>query len=171
MEASRADGRGAYLDLSRLTPAEYAGWAASLALVGSLFLPWFGTSETNRHSRLAGASGGDTVDAWHTFSLLDVVLVVAASAPFVLGWIIARGHELTWRPGEVTMVAGITAFVLVLCNGIVLGRPKDSATGSAIEISLQIGYLVALLACFAMAASGYLRQSRYKEGRKPPGVI
>jgi hypothetical protein len=171
VEASRADGRGAYLDLSRLTPAEYAGWAASLVLVGSLFLPWFGTSAANEHSRLAGASGGDTVNAWQTFGLLDIVLVAAASAPFMLAWIIARGHKLTWKPGEVTMVAGITAFVLVLCNGIILGRPKDEATDSAIEISLQIGYFVALAACLGMAASGYLRQSRYKEGRKPPGVI
>ena len=171
MEASRADGRGAYLDLSRLTPAEYAGWVASLVLVGSLFLPWFGTSATNEHSRLAGVGGGDTVNAWQTFGLLDIVLVAAASAPFILAWIIARGHTLTWKPGEVTMVAGITAFVLVLCNGVILGRPKDEATDSAIDISLQIGYFIALAACLGMAASGYLRQSRYKEGRKPPGVI
>ena len=171
MEASRADGRGAFLDLSRLTPAEFAGWAASLLLLGSLFLPWFGTSADNDNSRLAGVRGGDTVNAWQTFGLLDILLVVAASAPFILAWIIARGHKLTWKPGEVTMVAGITAFVLVLCNGIILGRPKDEATDTSIEISLQIGYFVALLACLGMAASGYLRQSRYKEGRKPPGVI
>ena len=171
MEASRADGREAYLDLSRLTPAEYMGWGASLLLAGSLFLPWFGTSDENSNSRLAGVSGGDTVNAWQTFGLLDILLVVAASAPFILAWIIARGHKLTWKPGEVTMVAGITAFVLVLCNGVILGRPKDEATDTAIDISLQIGYFVALLACLGMAASGYLRQSRYKEGRKPPGVI
>ncbi len=171
MEASRADGRGGYLDLGRLTPAEYGGWSAALVLVGALFLPWFGTSDSNGNSVLAGARGGDTVNAWHTFGLLDILLLVAATAPFILTWIIARGHKLTWKPGEVTMVVGITAFVLVLCNGIVLGRPKDEATDTAIEISIQIGYFVALLACAGMAASGYLRQSRYKEGRKPPGVI
>jgi hypothetical protein len=171
VEASRADGGGAYLDLSRLTPAEYVGWAASAVLVGSMFLPWFGTSSTNPNSRLAGASGGATVNAWQTFSVLDLLLVLAASAPFILSWIIARGHKLTWKPGEVTMVAGITAFVLVLCNGIILGRPKDEATDTAIEISLQIGYFVGLVGCLGLAGSGYLRQSRYKEGRKPPGVI
>lgn len=69
------------------------------------------------------------------------------------------------------MIVGIATFVLVLCNGIVLGRPKDEATDLAIQISLQIGYFAALLACPGMAVSGYLRQSRYKEGRKPPGVI
>lgn len=166
MEASSAQGRGAYVDTGRLTPAEYAGCLAALLLVLSLFLPWFGTSETNENSRLAGASGGDTVNAWQTFALLDLVLVAAATAPFILSWIIARGHKLTWKPGEVTMVVGITAFVLVLCNGVILGRPGDT-----VEIALEPGYLVALLACIGMAASGFLRQARYTEGRKPPGVI
>ena len=165
------DGRGGYLDLGRRTPAEYLGWAAALALVGSLFLPWFGTSDSNDNSVLAGARDGDSVNAWQTFGLLDILLVAAATAPFILAWIIARGHKLTWKPGEVTMVVGITSLVLVLCNGIILGRPKDEATDTAIEISIQIGYFIALLACAGMAASGYLRQSRYKEGRKPPGVI
>ena len=166
MEASRAEGRGGYVDTSRLTPAEYAGCLAAIVLVASLFLPWFGTSETNDNSRLAGASGGDTVNAWQTFALLDLLLVAAATAPFILSWIIARGHKLTWKPGEVTMVVAITCFVLVLCNGVILGRPGDS-----VEIGLEVGYLVALLACAGMAASGFVRQARYTEGRKPPGVI
>ncbi len=166
MEASRAEGRGGYVDTSRLTPAEYSGCLAAIVLVLSLFLPWFGTSETNENSTLAGASGGDTVNAWQTFGLLDVLLVVAATAPFILAWVIARGHKLTWKPGEVTMLVGITAFVLILCNGVILGRPGDS-----VAITLEVGYLVALLSCVAIAASGFVRQSRYTEGRKPPGVI
>ncbi len=166
MEASRAEGRGGYVDASRLTPAEYAGCLAAILLVLSLFLPWFGTSETNENSTLAGASGGDTVNAWQTFGLLDLLLVVAATAPFILAWVIARGHKLTWKPGEVTMLDGITAFVLILCNGVILGRPGDS-----VAITLEFGYLIGLLSCLAMAASGFVRQSRYTEGRKPPGVI
>ena len=165
MEASRAEGRG-YLDLARLTPAELGGCACGAILVLSLFLPWFGTSDSNENSSLAGASGGDTVNAWQTFGILDYVLVLAAAAPFILAWIIARGHKLTWKPGEVTMIVGITAFVLILCNGVILGKPGDS-----VDISLQIGYLVGLLAALGMAASGYMRQSRYTEGRKPPGTF
>ena len=155
-----------YLDLSRLTPAEFGGCACGIVLVLSLFLPWFGTDAANENSTLAGASGGDTVDAWQTFALLDFVLVAAASAPFILAWIVARGHKLTWKPGEVTMVVGITGFVLILCNGIILGRP-----GESVEISLQPGYFVGLLACLGMAACGFMRQARYTEGRKPPGTI
>ena len=169
MEASRAEG-GGYLDLSRLTPGEFAGFGAAGILLLSLFLPWFGTSD-NPNSMIGPEGdpviGPDaTANAFQVFGILDWLLVAACTAPFILAWIIARGHKLTWKPGEVTMIVGITGFVLVLCNGIILGKPDP-----AIEISLEIGYLVGLLACLGMAAAGYLRQSRYTEGRKPPGVI
>jgi hypothetical protein len=166
VEASRAE-RSGYLDLSRLTPGELTGFAASGVLLLSLFLPWFGTSD-NPNSRIESAGIGpeETANAFGVFGVLDWLLVAACTAPFILAWIIARGHKLTWKPGEVTMIVGITGFVLVLCNGIILGKPEPG-----IEISLEIGYLVGLLGCLGLAASGFLRQSRYTQGRKPPGTV
>jgi hypothetical protein len=166
MEASSAEGRGSYLDFSRLSPGEFLGMGAGLVLFVSLWLPWFTTSEDNPNSRLAGASGGDGVNAWQVFTTLDILLIGACAAPFILSWILARGHRLTWKPGEVTMVVGITAFVLILCNGIILGRPGD-----AVDIGLGIGYFVALIASAGLLVAGYLRQAFYTSGRKPPGVI
>jgi hypothetical protein len=166
MEASRAEGRGGYLDFSRLSPGEFLGMGAALVLFASLFLPWFTTSADNPNSTLAGASGGDSATAWEVFGLLDWILVAACAAPFILSWIVARAHALTWKPGEVTMVVGITAFVLILCNGIILGRPGDS-----VDIGLDIGYYVALIASIGMLVAGYLRQAFYTSARKPPGVI
>ena len=166
MEASSAEERGGYLDLSRLSPGEFMGMAAALLLFASLFLPWFTTSETNPNSTLAGASGGESVNAREVFSILDWLLIAACTAPFILSWIVARGHKLTWKPGEVTMVVGITAFVLILCNGIILGRPEP-----AIDVGLGIGYFVALIASAGMLVAGYLRQAFYTSARKPPGVI
>jgi hypothetical protein len=166
MEASSARGRGRYLDLSRLSPAEYLGMGAALVLLLSLWLPWFTTSASNPNSTIAGASGGDSANAWQVFSTLDILLALASTAPFILSWIIARGHRLTWKPGEVTMVVGITALVLILCNGIILGRPGDS-----VDIGLDIGYFVALIASAGLLVAGYLRQAIYTEARKPPGVI
>ena len=165
MEASRAERRG-YIDVSRISPGEVLGMVAAVVLVISLFLPWFTTSATNPHSTIGGASGGDSANAWDVFKILQWLLVAAAAAPFILTWIIARGHKLTWRPGEVTMVVGITALVLILCNGVILGRP-----GNSVEIGLDYGYFVALIACAGMMAAGYLRQAVYTEARKPPGVL
>jgi hypothetical protein len=166
MEASRAQGRSGYLDTTRLSPGEYMGMAAGLVLFGSLWLPWYTTSETNPNSRLAGATGGDGVNAWQVFASLDILLALAAAAPFILSWILARGHKLTWKPGEVTMIVGITYVVLILCNGIILGKPGDS-----VDIGLGIGWFVGLLAAFGMLVAGYLRQSFYGDAKKPPGTV
>ena len=165
MEASRAEG-GGYLDTSRLSPGELGGMVAGAILFLSLWLPWFTTSADNPNSRLGGASGGDGVNAWHVFGTLDILLTLAATAPFILSWILARGHRLTWKPGEVTMIVGITSIVLILCNGVILGRPGDT-----VGIGLGIGYFVGLLAAAAMLVAGYLRQAVYGTDRKPPGVI
>jgi hypothetical protein len=166
MEASAGESSG-YLDWSKVSPAELMGMGAGLVLLGSLWLPWFTTSSDNPNSRLpGGATGGDGASAWEVFGMLDWWLVSACAAPFILTWIIARGHALTWKPGEVTMIVGIVAFILILCNGIILGRPGDS-----VDIGLGIGYFVALLASLGLLAAGYLRQAVYTTARKPPGVI
>jgi hypothetical protein len=158
MEA-RAEEKSGYLDFSRVSPGELLGMGAALVLLLSLWLPWFTTSSENPNSRLPGGAsdGGST---------LDWLLVAACAAPFILTWIIARGHALTWKPGEVTMIVGSVTFVLILCNGIILGRPGDS-----VDIGLGIGYFVGLLASLGLLAAGYLRQAVYSTARKPPGTI
>ena len=166
MEAS-AEERSGYLDFSKVSPGELMGMGAALVLLGSLWLPWFTTSSDNPNSRLpGGASDGDSATAWEVFGMLDWLLVAACAAPFILTWIVARGHDLTWKPGEVTMIVGIVAFVLILCNGIILGRP-----GESVDIGLGIGYFVALLASIGLLVAGYLRQAVYTTARKPPGVL
>ncbi len=158
---------GRYLDPSHVSPAELAGMAASLVLLGSLWRPWYSTSE-NPNSVIDSSGTGPNSDAsaWEVFATLDWLLVSACAAPFILSWIIMRGHELTWRPGEVTMIVGITYFVLILCNGVILGKPEPG-----IEVSLTYGWFVGLLATVALMVGGYLRQAVYPEARKPPGAV
>jgi hypothetical protein len=165
MEASnREASAGRYVDLSRLSPAEFIGMGASLVLLGSLFLPWFSTSGDNPNARINGQRGD--FNAWDTFGTLDWLLLSACAAPFILSWIIVRGHALTWHPGEVTMFVGILYFVLILCNGVILGKPGEPES----EISYGIGYLVGLLGAAGIAAGGLVRQALYAK-RKPPGVL
>jgi hypothetical protein len=167
MEASRVEERGGYLDLSRLTPGEFMGMAAALVLLASLWLPWFTTSG-NPNSKIDSAHIGSnsSASAIDTFPTLRWLLIAACAAPFILSWIIARRHKLTWKPGEVTMIVGITTLVLILCNGIILGKPEPG-----IEIGFGIGYFVAILASLGMTIAGYLRQAIYTDARKPPGVL
>lgn len=162
MEATPA--RRGYLDLSRLSRGEFFGMAAALVLVLSLFLPWFSTSDSNPNSTIDGQRGD--LNAFDTFGSLHWWLIAAATAPFILSWIIARGHKLTWRPGEVTMIVGITAAALILLNGIILGKPGDS-----VEVGFKYGYLVALIGALGICIAGFVRQAEYERGRKPPGTL
>jgi hypothetical protein len=166
---------GPAFSLSRLLPSELIGFAGSAILLGSLFLPWFRTDcessarpfqpeGCNPQSVYAGERGDFT--AFETFKILDWLLVAACIAPFILAYIIARGHELSWRPGEVTMIVGMIAFALILLNGVILGKPGD-----AVEMGFKYGYLVALFGAFLIMAGGTLRQAQTARARKPPGVM
>jgi hypothetical protein len=152
------------LDFSLWLPGEYYGFLGSAVLFLSLFLPWYGTS-SNPNAEINGARG--TFSAFATFKLLDILLVAACTAPFILAWIIARGHALTWRPGEVTMIVGMTAFVLIFLNGIILGKPGAPDS----EIELKIGWFIGLLGSVGICTAGVLRQAEQARDRKPPGVL
>jgi hypothetical protein len=169
MEASTAEGRqSSFISFSRLAVGELLGMVGALVLVGSLWLPWFSTSASNENSVIAsaGTGPGGSATAWQTFPILRWALVAGAAAPFILTWIVARGHKLTWKPGEVTMIVGMVAFVLILCNGIILGKPAPG-----IEVGLAWGYLAGLLGAVAMTVAGFLRQALHSDVKKPPGVL
>ena len=152
------------LDFSLWLPGEYYGFLGSAVLFLSLFLPWYGTS-SNPNAQINGSRG--TFTAFETFKLLDILLIGACTAPFILAWIIARGHALTWRPGEVTMIVGMTAFVLIVLNGVILGKPG----GPDSEIELKIGWFIGLLGSAGICAAGVMRQAEQARDRKPPGVL
>jgi hypothetical protein len=155
------------IQVSKLLPAEYGGFVAALVLFVSLFLPWF--VNLTEQGSINGIKGvGMAFNAWQTFGLLDIVLTAACAAPFVLAWIIVRGHALSWRPGEVTMIVGLVAGTLVLLNGLILGIPGDAASGT---VGITYGYWVALIGAVGIAVSGFLRQSQSIKGRRPPGSL
>ena len=162
MEASQAERRRSFIELGRLQKAEYFGFLAAAVLAGSLFLPWFSVDQRS-NGGINGVKGELT--AFQTFGILDMLLLAACLAPFILAYIIVRGHDLSWRPGEVTAIVGLTAFVLIFCNGIVFGKPGEPDS----ETSFEIGWLIGLLAAGGIAISGFLRQLQGTK-RKPPGV-
>lgn len=157
-----------YLDRSHITKWERLGYVAGALLLISLWLPWYSTS-SNPNSKITSAGIGPnaSANAWETFGVvLPWAFVLLAIAPAILTWIVARNHQLTWPPGEVTMVAGLTGIVLVLCNGIILGKPQPR-----IEVSLDIGWFLALLACLLITYAGFRRQAMRGVTAKPPGTI
>ena len=137
------------------------GMLSSVVLVISLFLPWFSTNPDNPHSKIQGERG--LANAFEAFDFLQWALILIAVVPFILAWVVMRGHEVGWNRGEMTAIIGFIGFLLVLLNGIILGQP------GTVEISLQWGYPVAIVASLGIMFAGALRQYEAME-KQPPGV-
>jgi len=147
---------------AHLRGTEFVGMAGGALLVLGVFLPWYATDASNSHSEIGGKTG--SLSAWEVHPVLRWLLLAAASAPFVLAWIILRDHTLSWARGEMTVVTSVAAFGLVAYNGVI-DRPGD------IEISLRIGFFAALVATLVMVAAAATRSSESERPRKPPGTI
>ena len=77
-----------------------------------------------------------------------------------------RDHELSWSRGEVTAVVGIAAFGLIFYTGVI-DRPGEPSG----EISLGIGWFLALLGSLLMIVGAAMRSAGTDKPRKPPGVF
>jgi len=162
------------VDFSRLNLRRtlFGGAASLLLVISVLFLPWFSLSDSperaNDPERNYICGDGDlSCTAWETFPILRWLLLLAALAPAILAWILIRGHALSWAPGEMTMVAGSAAAILILYNGI-LDRPGDT-----FGVGLDAGYWIALAAAIGIAATGFTRslESGGRQARKAPGTV
>ena len=149
------------MDFGRLQRGEYIGFVGVGILLASLFLTWFETSPDNENAQINGETG--EFNAFDTYGTLDWLLVAACLAPFILAWIVIRSHEVGWNRGELTAILGFSSLLLVILNGIILGQP------GTVEVSLQWGYPVAVLASVGILMSGALRQYEAME-KQPPGV-
>ncbi len=163
------------MDLSKVSRSEVYGAVAALILLATLlFLNWYGLTETDArvNEGIDFICGDDNYSCtgFATFPILRWLLVLACSAPLVLAWILARGHKLSWAPGEMTMVVGFAAFVLIAYNGIL---DKPGKVGAEIGVTLEPGYFIALAASIGIAASGVLRLMESQKGnlRKAPGTV
>jgi hypothetical protein len=162
------------VDTSKLDRSEIIGMVAAAVLVISLFLQWFSLStdpslvqrQSDPNNWVCGV-GEDSCSAFDTFPILRWLLIAAAAAPFILAWILVRGHALSWPRGEVTAIVGLTAFVLIAYNGII-DKPN-----AGLEVSLSLGYWLAILASFGIFISGGFRAVESGGGgqRKPPATF
>src|SRR3954453_757886 len=137
-----------------------------LLLAISVFLPWFNLQ--NEHATLNGYTGPDvTVSAWNALLVFRFLFLAAALAPFILTYIVVRGHALTWPRGEVTAVVGITAFVFVLVRGFLI-QPGDPTS----QVGVGIGFFLAVVAPLVITAGALMHRAESDTGaRKPPGVL
>jgi hypothetical protein len=151
--------------LSRLDNTEWVGMGAAILLALSTVLPWFTTDAENENSKIQGQHDAciSGCNAWQSFDFVQYFLLACCIAPFVLSWIVARGHSLTWNRGEVTAIFGALALTIVIVNGIILGQP------GTVEIGLTWGYPVAIFAAAMILFTGAMRATKHQK-KEPPGV-
>lgn len=162
------------VDFRRLGLGDMVAAGGGLLLFISMFLPWFNVEPGPGDRDLCGqgveeCSGFDTFSLFATLIIpgMDLLMVGAAIAPWILVWIVVRGHELSWPPGEVTMIVGAIAATLILYNGLI-----DRVGTTREFVSLDLGWYIGLLGSLAIVAGGAISQIR-RGGvqRKPPGTF
>ena len=163
------------MDFRKLGRGDFVAAAGGLVLLISMFLPWYSVDAAPPANGNACGPGKDSCTGFDTFSLfavliipgMDLLMVAAALAPWILVWIVIRGHTLSWPAGEVTMIVGAIASTLILYNGVI-GRP-----GSAREfVHLDYGWYLGLLGALMIVAGGAISQiTRGGVIRKPPGTF
>jgi hypothetical protein len=129
-----------------------------------LFANW--DSVVSPLATLAGKTGVGTYSGFEAHPVLRWPLIVMAAAPFILAYIVARDHQLTWARGELTATLSIFALGLLLYVGVI-DRPGEPPG----QIELAWGWYVALLGAILMLAGSAMRTGETERRRKPPGTI
>lgn len=153
------------MNLKELDRGELVAIAGGILLGLSLFQSWY--SLGNRNAVLGNCHGPNTTcTGWAALSALRFLFLVAALAPLILAWIIARGHALSWPRGELTAVTALVALIMTLFLGVIdhPGSPPE-------EISVSSGWWLALGADLLILTGAVWRSKQSGVRRKPPGVL
>src|SRR5437763_10170069 len=153
------------MDLKALNRGEIIATCGGILLAISIFLPWYSLGNVFAH--LNSCRGPNTsCTGWDGLSAFRYVFLLAAAAPVILAWVIARGHALAWPRGELTAVVAVIAIILILFRGVIdkPGTPPG-------QISVDWGWWVALVGGFLILAGAMWRSQESAPRRKPPGVL
>jgi hypothetical protein len=148
----------------KLTWHEFLAMAGGAVLAVSVFLPWYNAKRATANIIPGGEAGSYT--GWEVHDIQRWLLLAAAVAPFVLAYIVLRGHKLSWARGEMTAVTSIAAFGLIVYGGLI-SKPGEVRS----LVSLKYGWFIALAGVLAMLIGSALRASEVERARKPPGVL
>jgi hypothetical protein len=155
------------VDPRRLSWHELVALVGGAALAIGLFLPWYHADNARATiGSMAVPSGGGDFTGWEVHQILRWLWLAAAAAPFILTYIVVRGHKLSWARGEMTAVVAIAAFGLLFYVGLI-EKPGEPAG----LIHLKLGYVLPMVGVLLMLFGSALRASEVERARKPPGVL
>ena len=149
---------------SSLSRHEIVAMVGGALLAVAMVFPWY--DAVNPRASINSEPGPGTFTGFEVHDIQRWLWLAAAAAPFILAYIVIRGHALSWARGEMTAVISIAAFGLLAYDGLI-DRPGEPSG----LIGLEWGYWVAFLGVVMMLVGSALRASRSERPRKPPGVL
>lgn len=139
------------------------GGLAAVAVLISLFLPWYEKSVLGPDGR---TFVHDAISAWGAFTWIEAAILLVDAAVIALLWLRSTGRrvELPFTDGMAIALAGGWIVVLLLIR--VFDRP--TVEGVAASVGLQWGLLVAMAAAGAMLAAGLTARASEREHSAGP---
>lgn len=140
--------------LRALDPNQRLAALAALALVASLFLPWW-------RDPLLGVSYAGVRRL--TFLEVGLLLVAVAVLVLLIGRAERRAFHLPFADGTLIAASGAWASLLVMIR--MLDPPSRTFGGVSRDYGLRVGAVLALVAALSLAVSGVRIRQKQHHGR------
>jgi hypothetical protein len=152
------------MDLRRVRIGEWIAAASGLALLGFMFLAWFGAEPERADAAVVTGKAERT--PWEAFAVLDVVLALAAAMALVL--LVLTATQRT--PALPIAFVSVTAFVALVATVWLLLRAvwPPAAEGTNLETTRELGLWLGLLATAALAAGALAGMRDESPGLRMP---
>jgi hypothetical protein len=141
------------MDTPRLTTGYVIAGLGGVAVLMSLFLPWYGVSVD-----IAGVSLSETGSGWEVLGFIDMLLLLISIGAIAIVAARAAGLLPDDVPAPVLLLAlGALAVLLVLYR--IFDIPTDGPVPAEVDLSRKLGIFVALAGAAAVAYGGWRAQS------------
>jgi hypothetical protein len=133
--------------------------AAALALLVTMFFPWYGLQSLNRKT---GAIFSHNINAFGDVSFVEAAIFLVAAGVLVMLFARAEGRNfrLPGGDGTIVMIAGGWAALLIFYR--VFSRPS----GNGYPVGIQWGFFLAFVAAGALCYAGW--RMRTNQRPDPP---
>ena len=142
-----------------MEPEQRLAAIASLALLVTMFLPWYSLQSLNRK---AATISTHSISAFGDVSFVEAAVFLVAAG--VLTMLFARAEGRTFHlpgsDGTITMIAGGWAALLIFY------RVFDRPAGGGYPVGIQWGFFLAFVAAGVLAYAGWRMRAAYRP--EPP---
>ena len=129
------------------TGEKIAGVSGVLLILIMFIFDWFSVEES-------GGLGG--LNAWQSFGIIDLVLLLAAAAGITLAVMSASRTEVNMPVALSALTAGLGGLAVLLVLFRIISPPEFDVLGVEIGTDREIGVFLGLIATAALAYGGWM---------------